>query len=346
MLIRQEIKIGSCYHTGALVPNSWRKPLETSPRPRRAKAYWLLLLVGLALLVLLIAHIGPQTMLAAWRRADKSLLAAAVALFCFGLLARAVKWRLFLRVATHEVSYLDALRAYVLNAFFANVTPGRSGELFAPVWLARHGVPAATGYAVVIVDHMLDAVIVLALFAAAVLNLNRIAPADSGALRAAGLIALVMVAAALVLVLFALLRLDLAIGFLSRFTGRLASRVRGALVLFREALVPFRHRGVLAVNFCISLLAWLTDLTTSYLVVRSVLPGLRWTDSATGSMFAVAAALASFVPGGLGVGAVGFTAVMALLGYDAAAAGSGAVLMTLLTQIVRASAAGLLAGKK
>jgi uncharacterized membrane protein YbhN (UPF0104 family) len=72
---------------------------------------------------------------------------------------------------------------------------------------------------------------------------------------------------------------------------------------------------------------------------------LTWSASATASLFATAAALASFVPGGIGVGAVGFTAVIALLGYDATAAGAGAVLMTLLTQLVRAAAAGLLAMK-
>jgi uncharacterized protein (TIRG00374 family) len=346
IVTRQEIGIGSCYHTAALSPNTRRTPLETSERPkRRSRAYWLLLAVGLVLLALLIAHIGPQKMLTAWRQANKSLLAAGVALFLAGLLVRGVKWRLFLSVTPHRVRYVDALRAYVLNAFFANLTPARTGEVFAPVWLGRHGVPTATGFAVMIVDRMLDLVVVLSFFAVAVWNLNRLAPVDTAVYRTAGIAALIIVAAMLIVVLLALARLDLAIGFLSRFSGRAAVRVRGALSSFRDALVPFRHRRVLAANLGLTALTWLMDLTTSFFVVRSVLPTLTWSASATASLFATAAALASFVPGGIGVGAVGFTAVIALLGYDATAAGAGAVLMTLLTQLVRAAAAGLLAMK-
>ncbi len=327
-------------------PQYVENPLETNGRsPRRTSAYWLLLLVGMVLLALLIAHIGPGAMLAAWRQADPALLAAAVVLFFVALLVRGLKWKLFLGVTPHPVGYLDAWRAYVLNAFFANLTPARSGELFAPVWLSRHGVPTATGYAVAVTDRLLDLMVVVTLFAVAVWNLGRLAPADSAAYRTAGLTALVVVAAGVVVLLLTLARLDIAIDLLARRHGRVATRLCEALTAFRDALTPFRHRGVLGANLGLTLLTWLMDLTTSFLVIRSVVPDLTYDASATASLFATAATLASFVPGGIGVGAVGYTAVIALFGYDATAAGSGAVLMTLLSHGVRAATAGILAAK-
>ena len=313
-----------------------------APHPRRRYLYWLLLAVGFSLLILLIAKIGPGKMLNAWRQADKLFLAAGACLFLAAIFVRGLKWRVFLGVTPHPLDYGPSLRGYVLNAFFANLTPARTGEVFAPVWLGRHGVPTATGYAVVVVDRMLDVLVVLTLFAGAVWLLGIKAPGDSTAYRTAGIIVGGLVLAGLAVLVFALVRLDLAIGFLQRFEGRVAAKVCQALESFREALKPLNNHGVLAANFGLTAASWLMDLTTSFLVVRSVLPGLNWFDSATASMFATAATLASAIPGGIGVGALGYTAVLALLGYDPTHAGAGAVLMTVMTHLLRAALAGLL----
>lgn len=315
---------------------------------KRPRAYWPLFAVGLLLLAALIVKIGPTRMLAAWARADHLRVLAAVLVFTCAVFIRGFKWRVFLGVTPHPLRYIDALRAYVLNAFLANLTPGRAGELFAPVWLGRHGVPTATGYAVVVVDRTLDVIIVLLLFAAAVWNLGQQAPLAAANYQTAGMLFTVLLLAALAVLLFSLWRLDLAVSFLARFRNRLAVRLRTALESFRQALTHFRHRRVLAANFGLTLLTWIMDITTGYLLVGAFIPHLTWIDSGTAAMFATAAALVSFIPGGIGVGAVGYTAVIALLGYDADLAGAGAILMTCVVHLIRASLAGLLAygGKK
>lgn len=327
--------------------------------PARKKKWigWLLLAVGCGLLLLLILKIGPRDMLDAWRAANKPLLIVGFGTFTLGLLLRGAKWKFFLSATPHPVAYRPCLRAYVINAFLANLTPARSGELLAPIWLARRGVPTAAGYAVVVIDHMLDAVAVLSLFFLAVWNFNRIAPETletyhffglTADLRSLGAAFGICVGIGLVVVILALLRLDLAIGRLRRLPGRAAQKIAAALQSFREALGILGNRRVLAINFLLTYACWALDLCTSYLVVRSFIPTLAFTDSATASMFAGVIALASFIPGGIGVGAAGYTVVIAIIGYadslDAAAA--GAVMMTILTHSTRAALSGLLAREK
>jgi uncharacterized protein (TIRG00374 family) len=278
----------------------------------------------------------------AWRTADKTWFLPAVGLFAGGLFLRAWKWRVFLNAANHRLPYLACLRAYVLNAFLGNLTPARAGEALAPIWLSRHGVPPAASLAVVVVDRVLDLLAVLSLFAFAVWHVGRTAVVDSTAIRAAGQWAGLLVGLLLVVVIIALLRLDVVLAVLARIPGRLAARLRQTLASFQQAVTMLQRRRVLATNFALTLACWLTDLTTGFLVVRGFVPTLRYLDSGAGAVFATVAAILSFIPGGLGIGAAGYAAVMALFGYDLVAAGSGAVLMTLLTHAVRATMAAVL----
>jgi len=348
----REKQIATCYYVILFAPTNSEEWLPADARPSsssRMPVRWLLLFVGFTLLGLLIYRIGPADMLAAWRQAHKANIAIAATVFIFSLLMRGIKWRLFLAATPTPLSYLQATRAYVYNSFFANLTPGRSGEVFVPVWLGRHGVSTATSYAIVVIDRMLDVLVVLSLFALSVINLGRLAPAESAVYRTAGLTAGLLASAGLIVLLVALIRLDLAIAFLTRFHGRLATRLRGALTSFRDAVARFGRCGLLAANLGITLTTWLLDVTCNYLVVGSIIPELTWTASVTASLFAIAAALASFIPGGIGAGALGYTAVLAIIGYDPVLAGAGAVLNTLLVQVTRTSVVGafaLRAGKK
>lgn len=316
--------------------------VETTSRSRsRALLRWLLPVIGIALLGLLIAKIGPGKMLAAWRAAPPLPVVAGCLLYAVTVMLRAAKWRLFLRGTPHPVGYRACAQAYTTNAFFANLTPARTGEMLGPVWLSRHGVPLATGAAVVVVDRMIDLLIVLGLFFLAAWNLSRLAPDDSLAFRTAGVAVSVVVGVALVLFTLVLLRLDVAIGLLGRIRWRLAERVAGLLASFRRALTPFRNRRVLAGAGAITLLGWLLDMVSSYVIIRSFVPDLPFLHSATASMFACLAAIVSFIPGGIGIGAASYTAILVLLGYDASLVGSGAVLWTVLSHVVRGGLAGV-----
>ncbi len=311
------------------------------PASRVRHLRWVLLVVGGALLALLVLKIGPRQMLDAWRHASKLPVLAASLLFAATIALRAVKWRLFLSNTNYPVGYRACLQAYCLNTFFANLTPARSGEMLAPVWLARHGVPTSTGVAVLIVDRTLDLLAVLTLFFLAAWNLSRLTPDDSAAYRTAGVVVSLLVGVALVLFVLALLRLSVAIDLAGRLPGRLGARLTAALTAFRDALVPFGHRRTLFANLGLTFAGWLMDMLSSFILVRAFLPGLTFLESATAAMFACLAAIFSFIPGGIGIGAASYTAILALLGYDPYLAGSAAVLWTIVAHAVRAGLAGV-----
>lgn len=302
----------------------------------------MLLLLGFALLALLIARIGPERLWLAWRQAAKPPIVAAALVFAGGIFVRALKWRIFLRATEHRVPYFACLRAYVLNAFLGNLTPARGGEMLAPIWLAEYRVPAATSLAIVVVDRLLDVVAILSLFCLAAWNLGRLVPAASAAYRHAGFAAAAIVTGALLALLIVLARLPWAVARLEKRPGRISARLTALLRSFQQALTPLRRRGVLAPNLCLTFASWMFDIATGYLVIRAFLPELGYLDSATATLFACVASIASFIPGGIGVGAIGYTMVITLLGYDEKAVASGAVVVTLLTQLTRAALAGLL----
>jgi uncharacterized protein (TIRG00374 family) len=300
---------------------------------------WLLLAVGVALLVLLIFKIGPQRMLTAWAAAPKGPVMLAAALFTATMLLRVVKWQVLLRGTTTPTGYANCAQAYFLNAFLANLTPARSGEMLAPVWLARHRVPLATGAAVLIVDRTIDLLAVLALFFLAAWNLSRLAPSGAAEYRVAGVVVAALVGLALVAFIFALARLQFAARLAAKLPGRLGERLSSALTSLRTALIPFRNRNVLVAVGGITLAGWLLDMLATFTLVRAFLPQLTYLESATASMFACLAAILSFIPGGIGIGAAGYTGVLAVLGFDATLAGSAAVLWTIIAHAVRAALA-------
>ncbi|MDP8222151.1 MAG: lysylphosphatidylglycerol synthase transmembrane domain-containing protein [Candidatus Lernaella stagnicola] len=298
--------------------------------------------MGAGLLALLVVRIGPADMLRAWRVAPKGPLALAAAVFAAMISLRAVKWYVFLRGAARPASYLACLRAYSLNAFFANLTPARTGEMLAPVWLAKHDVPVATGFAVLIVDRVIDMLVVLAFFSLAAWNLARLAPAESEVYRTAGAFAGSFVGVGLAVLIVALWRLDVTMALVGRLPGRWPARLHKGLAAFRDALIPFGNRNTLAANSLLTVAGWLLDMTASFILVRTFLPGLGFLESATASMFACLASILSFVPGGIGIGAAGYTVILALLGYDVTLVGSAAVLWTVIAHGVRATMAGVM----
>jgi len=310
--------------------------------PRGQRAYRILLPAGLILLVILIARIGPEKMWATWIRADKSLIVGAALLFCLSMMARGIRWSLLLSATPTPLKYGRAFKACALNAFFSNLTPARAGDVLAPLWLGPHGVSPAVGYGVVVVDRLFDIVAVLALFCAAVWNFWRIAPAGFAGYRAIFLFTGLILIAGVLAVVFVLLRLELIIGRLERRPGRILGRVAGALRTFSQALASFRRGRILIAAQGVALSCWLMDLTTFYLIGRSMVPDLSWSTSSTAGIFATVASIPTFIPGGLGVGAAAYTVVMTAIGYDTELIGSAAVLMTLLTHGVRAVLAGLL----
>jgi uncharacterized membrane protein YbhN (UPF0104 family) len=113
--------------------------------------------LGLVLLAILVAAIGPGRLVAAFRAADAGWLALAAPGFLGFTLAKGVRWFALLRMGAVRYPLGRALAAYQASAFLAFVTPGRVGDLAKAAYLKRDlGTPWAAGLASTLADRLLD----------------------------------------------------------------------------------------------------------------------------------------------------------------------------------------------
>ena len=228
----------------------------------------LLPLLGLALLIWLLASVGPADLAAAVLAADRQplALASAVALVPLGL--NAARWRIILGAMGVACSYPEALAATAKGTFLGELTPGKLGD-FARVRLLA-GAPGASVPRLltsVVVDRAYD-VVALCLFALASLALvgEALAPevggrglAAVGALLAAG-VALLSAQGVARRALSPLVML------IARFGG---PAVRLGVEACFTSLGALRWRTHLA-SHTLSAAGWVARLTMMYLLARSL----------------------------------------------------------------------------
>lgn len=300
---------------------------------------WILYALGFGLLVALVARTGPRRMLAALQASRWDFVALSILAFCAGQACRGAKWAWLLGRIQPGVDRLLVVGCYVSNNFISYWTPARSGEALAPLLLAsRCGTPKRLGLAVVLVDRVVDFAILVATVVGSALYLG--ARAEGSAALRAGLFTGAALAAGAGFTLFALLlatrpRLSARLGAVGDQPVKgLFDRLTGLFWKLREAIAQVVRPGRLAVHWVMSLAAWLCDFASAYWIVNAVTP-IGFFDSAAAQSVANGAALASFVPGGLGVSTASYVVVADLLGAAWQKVATASVLAVVLNQIAR-----------
>ncbi|HVS00544.1 MAG TPA: lysylphosphatidylglycerol synthase transmembrane domain-containing protein [Thermoanaerobaculia bacterium] len=294
---------------------------------------WILYTLGFGLLVALIVRTGPQRMWAALQESRWDLAALSVLAFCAGQACRGAKWAWLLRRIQPGVDPLLVVGCYFSNGFISYWTPARSGEALAPLLLAsRCGTPKRLGLAVVLVDRVVDFAILVAAVAGAALYLGTHAEGSSAALRA-GLFTGAALAAGAGFVFLAVL-LATRSGLAARRGAQPAKGLTGLFWKLREAIAQVVRPHRLGVLGLMSVAAWLCDFASTYWIVNAVTP-IGFLDSAAAQSVANGAALASFVPGGLGVSTASYVVVADLLGAAWQKVATAGVLAVVLNQIAR-----------
>ena len=199
---------------------------------------------------------------AAWGaivRADPAWIVAAILVTLQTYLLRAWRWQALLR-PIGGASFRTAFRTTVIGFAASFLLPGRVGEVLRPYLLARReGLNAASTFATVIVERLLDLCTVLSLFALALLTAGvTVAPED----RVAGEIA--AGASVVGLVTFFVLaghpeRLGRLAARLARhLPPRVGTAVEHFVRTFAEGLKVMRSPGHLAVAILWSVPLWLS----------------------------------------------------------------------------------------
>jgi uncharacterized membrane protein YbhN (UPF0104 family) len=269
----------------------------------RRSSPWQALLVAAITLTLLwwfFRSVPLDDVWAAIRRARLSFVAAAVLVTLQTYLLRAWRWQALL-LPIGRARFRNAFRTTVIGFTATYVLPGRIGEVLRPYLLARaEGFNAASAFATVVIERVLDLVTVLTLFAVFLLGGSVAVGPDvmwGGAAAAAaalgGLVALVIGAkhpAGLAL-------------WAGRLASRLPDRVAGVagrtVHTFVDGLAVMRRPAVLLAAFGLSVLLWLSIALGVWLTSRAFDLTFRFDGSFLIIMFLVVG-VAAPTPAGVG----------------------------------------------
>lgn len=234
---------------------------------------WQTLLVAaltLGLIWLFLRTIDPRETWAALRQARISLILLAVAVTIQTYLIRAWRWQVLLR-PIGRARFRTAFRTTVIGFTASFLLPARVGEVLRPYLLARHDhLNAASAFATIVVERLLDMIVVLLLFGLSILWLGTAVGRD---IRAAGLIAGAgsLVGAGVLMTLAGNPdRLARVLGGLVRWLpARISQLLTGLLKTFLEGLGILRTPGHLALAFLWSLPLWLSIALGAWLTTRA-----------------------------------------------------------------------------
>ena len=298
-----------------------------------------------ALVVLLLARFARTV---AWgetwtalRRASVPLLLLATTLNVLSLLARGVRWALFLRGAgVRDVGL--AVRGAVVGSGLNNVLPASGGEAARVLLVARRSrAPTARVAATVALDRVVDLLIFLALLALA----PHVVPLP-GMLQRWGRIAGVVLGCALAFVLPLLVRaarqrrrgLEPPVAAVEGAPW--TQRTRAHLAQFADALTTIVAGRRLAPALAISLVSWTLQLLTYHVTARAAGLPASMVASAAAMLAVNMTFFVQVTPGNVGVFQVIYALVMAAFGLPRGPAIAVALLVQAL-QIVPVTIAAL-----
>jgi uncharacterized membrane protein YbhN (UPF0104 family) len=123
----------------------------------------LLLLIGLSLFVYLISSIGLHVLIEYIYHIDIKLLLVAIGVYLLIVFSRAGKWYLLSRYHSIPLPYSYFMGSYFVYSFISSLTPFRSGDLFAPFILSKNGKQRYQLYQSLIVDRLIEILVLIGL---------------------------------------------------------------------------------------------------------------------------------------------------------------------------------------
>jgi glycosyltransferase 2 family protein len=129
-----------------------------------ARRVLLVTLLAVVLYGVFVVYTGMSQIGSSLQRFHWSALGLALGLATFNYFLRFLKWQYYLaRLEIRGVPWLDSLLVF-LTGFVLTITPGKLGEVFKSVVLAKtHGVPVARTAPIVIADRLTDVIGIVAL---------------------------------------------------------------------------------------------------------------------------------------------------------------------------------------
>jgi uncharacterized protein (TIRG00374 family) len=237
---------------------------------------------------------------AAILRARVGFVVAAVLVTLQTYVVRAWRWQALL-LPIGRASFRNSFRTTVIGFTASFLLPGRIGEVLRPYLLARaEHFNAASAFATVIIERVLDVIAVLTLFAVFLVGTN----IDVGPqVKWGGGVAAAASAVALAILILGARHPDRLSAWATRLTGWLPGRLRaaaGQLVrTFVDGLAVMRRPGALLASFALTMVLWLSIALGIWLTSRAFDLTFRFDGTFLIIMFLVVG-VAAPTPAGVG----------------------------------------------
>lgn len=232
--------------------------------------------IGLALTILLLWWAFHDVQWGeVWRNvrtADPFLVVLAVVTGTMMFPLRAIRWRPILDPIAPKLPYGQLWRATAIGMMANNILPARIGELVRAYALSRQTtVPFSAAFASLVVDRVFDAVVVLLLLVASMLDPGFPAGVSATTYAGTGILLVLAVGSALYAIVFFPDRL---IGLFEIFARRVAPRFeeRGRQLLrsFAEGLSVLRHPSRFLVVFLWTVAHWLVQALAFWIMFQAI----------------------------------------------------------------------------
>ena len=241
---------------------SWQKAWR---RPRT----WVVTIGSLGLLSWILWRVNLNNVWSVLKTVDYRLVMLGIPVVIGALVLRAFRWRILLAPLGY-VSWDDSFGSLALGYLSNNLLPARAGELVRSYSLGRHtGINVPSVLATIVVERVLDGLLLLAIFLSIVIVL-----APTG-LNVYGLLFIgggLFLTASMILLAMRNRRGTFLI-LLEKLLTWLPTRwqLKGTRLFedFLTGLAAFQHARDAVRYLTISMLAWMTDVTLFWLVMRA-----------------------------------------------------------------------------
>jgi uncharacterized protein (TIRG00374 family) len=289
---------------------------------------------GFLFLYFLINRVGLNKIIDTVSQAKPGFLLAGVAVYLILISLRAFKWFLLIRSAGSKAGFWEFLPIYLTNCLTGNITPFKSGEAATPFLLKKYlNFPVGQGFSVVILDRFFELATFALLFCFGVFYII-----NSSILENSAILTFKIALAVLFLIIAVLLTAIIsqkAVTKIFNFFGRLKKYAllkkildfaEKEIKIFYEGMTLFKNKRAYKFLIPLTFLCWLLEFLSFYFVIRSVLAA-SFFDVAAAQLAAIAGALITFIPLGIGVSELGAVFCLGLFGYPVLLATSGLILV-------------------
>lgn len=274
----------------------------------------LLFFLGLGILVLIVVWAGPSKIWNASKRANLIFMVPAVLIFALYLFVRSLRWHTMLKKVKDDVKVKKFTPIYFINFMVSNITPGRSGEAFAPFLMKRYvGSSTGVGFSIVLVDRILDILFIVGMATLGFVYYIFFTelPHSINVVFYTAIGALVAVTGMMIIVVF---WRKGAFAFLTAFTNHFfrsrQQQLLEGLSSFYDGIKTIRKVMPRLIGYV--LLSWFLLAISYFLRVRAVMDA-PFLPVASCWIISMCIGMASFIPSGLGSTQASFAVLLAII---------------------------------